>query len=188
MGIVNGSLVNNMSNFHLKNKAELAAVVIDSEYKWEFESENSAVIRRKAQQDVLTMAKELDCRTICICNGNRPVPRHVCDVVEEPDFTFNKHERGVFRDKSSMALINFLNTNNITTTVVMGGFLDRCVYLSILGDNCTTASKNYSGVTYPGLLSYGYTILTAPEILYHDFSIDLKQAPRRLVWISACNI
>ena len=170
MGVIHGSLIRHMSDFHLKNQAELADIVIDSEYQWNPENSDSAAIRRKSQQDVLTKAKELNCRTICVRNRNIAIPSHIRDVINEPDFIFNKQKRGICHGQQSTELINYLQSHCITTAVVMGGILDRCVYLSMVGDNRIDKTDYRPGEIYPGLLSCGYTVLTSPTLLYNDLS------------------
>lgn len=168
MSIINGNLISDMSNYHCKGNAELAVIDIDSKYQWSNERSDAACLRREKQQSILFEAKRLDCRIVCVW-FHSSVPSYIKDVVDVPDFAFEKSTPGVLCDKKSLDLLNFLKSNNVTSTIIMGGFLDRCVHLSIVGGYY---SNKYE-VAYSGLLSHGYNVLTAPDILYHGSSIDL---------------
>ena len=173
MGVIKGNLVTDLPLYHSPDEAELAVVVIDEKTQWHFiETDESARIRREAQQVTLQSAKALACRVITIDMPRRESP-HIEDAVGKPDISIVKTCFGTFEDKASKRLLDYLQNHHVTSLLVMGGNVDHCVHCAIAG------SQNH--FAYPGFLSYGYTVLTSPKLLSpyrpQKYSMDKKFQP-----------
>lgn len=164
MGIINGNLKHDLSNFHQPGQAELAVVVID-QFWMEVNPDKSLTKEMQAQCDIIKFIKEekkLNCRVIVIEKGKKTSP-HLMNVIGNPDLLLNKKEVGVLGDQAGKRLLEYLDQYMITTLLVMGYHREACVEWSIMGKGLVDQDAKPS--CYPGFLSYGYTILTSPELI-----------------------
>ncbi|MCW7551293.1 hypothetical protein NX722_01280 [Endozoicomonas gorgoniicola] len=160
MSVINGALFTDIRKFHTpESNINTAVIVIDeSDGKWFSETAKNHLIRIQKQQDTLRFCMGLGCKIIVVHEHYEQFPIHIYSIITEPDFSCIKRSPGVLNSATSPPLLPFLEKNNITSLVLMGGLYSMCVRESLIG--CCSLGMRYSGI-----LNHQITVLTSPGLL-----------------------
>ena len=112
------------------------------------------------QKETLLFCKSLGCRIIVVHENEKKYPKHIFDAIDNPDFSCVKNCLGVFGLGTEPLLFPYLEKNNVTSLVLMGGHIEMCVRSSLIGSS--SFDRYYSGHLEPPDYSTFISMFTYP--------------------------